>query len=202
MPFRNLLPLQPSTMTKKIPNLISTLGHPFLLLPLVLAWLTIRKLGFVAALPTLVAIFTCIVIMVVFLDFRKRKGQISNWDVSAQKERSSNIYQPILSLTFVAAATLFLLGQPFIGDTLFFGLLMTVCYAINAKIKISQHTVMAFYVSFLVLPVHVWAGLGLLIFAPMIGWSRVVLGRHKKEEVLLGAIVGTIFGLLHWWIFE
>jgi membrane-associated phospholipid phosphatase len=189
-------------MTKRTANLISTLGHPFLLLPLVLAWLTTRKLSFVAALPTLTAIFTCIVIMVVFLYFKKRKGQISNWDVSVQQERSSNIYQPILTLTFVAAFVLYFLKQPFIGDTLFFGLLMTVCYAINSKIKISQHTVMAFYVSFLALPVHLRAGLALLAFAPFIGWSRVVLGRHKKEEVLLGAIVGAIFGLLHWWIFE
>ena len=140
--------------------------------------------------------------MVVFLYFRKKKGQISNWDVSAQHERSSNIYQPILILTVVAATALKLLRQPFVGDTLFFGLLMGVCYAINSKIKVSQHTVMAFYVGFLALPVHFWVGLGLLIFAPFIGWSRVVLGRHKKDEVLLGTIVGIIFGLLHWWIFE
>jgi len=189
-------------MTKSTANLISTLGHPFLLLPLVLAWLTIRKIGFEAAWPTLAAIFACIMIMVVFLYFRKKKGEISNWDVSAQKERSSNIYQPILILTVVAATALKLLGQPFVTDTLFFGLLMAVCYAINSKIKVSQHTVMAFYVSFLALPVHLWIGLGLLIFAPFIGWSRVVLGRHKKDEVLLGTIVGIIFGLLHWWLFE
>lgn len=189
-------------MTKNTANLISTLGHPFLLLPLVLAWLTIRKLSFEAAWPTLAAIFACIMIMVVFLYFKKKNGEISNWDVSAQKERSRNIYQPILILTFVAAATLYVLGQPFVGDTLYFGLLMAVCYAINAKIKVSQHTAMAFYVSFLALPVHLWIGLGLLIFAPFIGWSRVVLGRHKKEEVLLGAFVGTVFGLFHWWIFE
>ena len=189
-------------MTKSVANLISTLGHPFLLLPLVLAWLTIRKVGFDAAWPTLAAIAICIVIMVVFLYFRKKRGQISNWDVSAQKERSSNIYQPILLLTLVAAVALYLLDQPFIGDTLFFGLLMTVCYAINARIKVSQHTVMAFYVSFLVLPVHLWAGLGLLAFAPFVGWSRVVLGRHQKNEVLLGTIVGIVFGSLHWWLFE
>ncbi len=189
-------------MTKSTANLISSLGHPFLLLPLVLAWLTIRKVGFAAAWPVLAAIASCMVIMVAFLYFRKKRGQISNWDVSAQKERSRNIYLPILFLTGLAASALYLLGQPFIGDTLFFGLLMLVCYAINARIKVSQHTVMGYYVSFLVLPVHFWIGLGLLAFAPLIGWSRIVLGRHKKEEVLLGTIVGTGFGLLHWWLFE
>lgn len=189
-------------MTKNTANFISTLGHPFLLLPLVLAWLTVLKVGFEAAWPTLSAIFTCILIMVVFLYFRKKKGQISNWDVSAQKERSSNIYRPILLLTGVAAAALYAFRQPFIGDTLFFGLLIAVCFAINARIKVSQHTVMAYYVSFLVMPVHFWIGVGLLAFAPLVGWSRVVLGRHKKEEVMVGTLVGIVFGLLHWWIFE
>jgi acid phosphatase family membrane protein YuiD len=30
----------------------------------------------------------------------------------------------------------------------------------------------------------------------------VVLGRHKKEEVLVGTIVGVVFGLLHWRLFD
>jgi len=189
-------------MTKQTAAIISAIGHPFLLLPLVLAWLTIRKLGFEASLSILIAIASCIIIMVIFLYFRKKRGLISNWDVSLKKQRSENIYQPILALVLVAATILYLIKQPFIGDTLFFGLLIAVCYAINSRIKISQHTVMGYYVSFLVLPVHFWIGLGLLAFAPFIGWSRVVLGRHKKNEVMLGAIVGTIFGILHWWLFE
>ncbi len=189
-------------MTKSTAALISALGHPFLLLPLVLAWLTIWKVGLEGALPIIAAISICIVSMVVFLYIRKKRGQISNWDVSVQSQRSSSIYRPILLLTGAAAAVLYFLRQPFVGDTLFFGLLMLVCYGINSRIKISQHTVMAFYVSFLVLPVHFWIGLGLFVFAPFIGWSRIVLGRHKKNEVLLGAIVGTLFGILHWWLFE
>lgn len=189
-------------MTKQTAHFISAIGHPFLLLPLVLAWLTIHKVGFEAALPTLSAIFACIVIMVVFLFLRKKKGEISNWDVSVQKERSRNIYRPILLLTAVAASALYIFKQPFIGDTLFFGLLIAVCYAINARIKVSQHTVMAYYVSFLVMPVHLWTGLGLLAFAPLVGWSRVVLGRHQKIEVAMGTLVGVVFGLLHWYLFE
>lgn len=189
-------------MTKPTAALLSTIGHPFLLLPLVLAWLTIRKAGLATSWPTLAAIGICIVVMVVFLYFRKQKGEISNWDVSARKERSSNIYQPILLLTAVAAAAMYFFRQPFISDTLFFGLLIAVCYAINVRIKVSQHTVMGYYVSFLVMPIHFWIGLGLLAFAPFIGWSRIVLGRHKKNEVILGTVVGTVFGLLHWWLFE
>jgi membrane-associated phospholipid phosphatase len=189
-------------MTKSTANFISSLGHPFLLLPLVLAWLTILKVGLESAWPTLAAIFVCIVVMVIFLYFKKKKGEISNWDVSVRAERSSNIYQPILLLTVVAAVALFFLEQPFIGDTLFFGMLMLTCYGINVKIKVSQHTVMAYYVSFLVMPVNLWVGLALLAFAPFVGWSRVVLGRHKKVEVLVGTVVGVLFGALHWILFN
>lgn len=189
-------------MTKQTAAIISAIGHPFLLLPLVLAWLTIRKLSFEAALPTLIAIASCIIIMVIFLYFRKKRGLISNWDVSLQKQRSENIYQPILILVFVAALILYVIKQPFIGDTLYFGLLIAVCYAINTKIKVSQHTVMAFYVSFLALPVNLWIGIGLLTLAPFIAKSRTVLGRHDKDEVVIGGIVGIIFGILHYWLFE
>ncbi|MFN0174298.1 MAG: hypothetical protein ACKVU0_06610 [Saprospiraceae bacterium] len=189
-------------MTKSTAALISVIGHPFLLLPLVLTWLTIWKVGFEGAQPIIAAISACIVIMVSFLYVRKKRGQISNWDVSEHKERTNSIYRPILFLVLLAAAALYFLEQPFVGDTLFFGLLMLVCYAINTRIKISQHTVMAFYVSFLVMPVSFGIGVGLLLFAPIIGWSRIVLGRHKKNEMLLGAIVGILFGILHWWLFE
>ena len=188
-------------MTKRTATILSTLGHPFLLLPVVLSLLTVRQLPFEKAWPTLAAIFGSLAIMGVFLYFRKRKGLISNWDVSTQSQRSSNIYRPLLILLLGVTVALYLFHQPFVGDTLFFGLLIVVCYAINAKIKISQHTVIVSYLSFLVLPANMWLGIGMLIFAPFIGWSRIVLGRHQKDEVVVGWIVGTLFGILHVWLF-
>ncbi len=138
--------------------------------------------------------------MGVFLFFRKRKGLISNWDVSTQSQRSSNIYRPLLILLLGVTVVLYLFHQPFVGDTLFFVLLIAVCYAINVKIKISQHTVIATYLSFLLLSANTWLGIGLLLFSPFIGWSRVVLGRHQKDEVIVGWIVGALFGILHVWL--
>lgn len=189
-------------MTKRTAQLLSTIGHPFLLLPVVFTWLTLQGAPIQEAWPTLAAVLGSIGVMGLFLVFRKRKGKISNWDVSTQSERSRNIYQPMLILVGMAAAALYLLRQPFAEETLFFGLLMVVCYAINAWIKISQHTVVAFYLSFLLMPVQLWLGIGLLVFAAFIGWSRVVLGRHQRIEVALGMLVGIIFGLLQIWIFR
>lgn len=184
-------------MTKSTATILSTVGHPFLLLPVVLSLLTVRQLPFEKAWPTLAVIVGSLAVMGVFLFFRKRKGLISNWDVSTQSERSSNIYRPILILLLVVTVVLYLFRQPFVGDTLFFGLLMAVCYAINVKIKISQHTVIAVYLSFLLLSANTWLGIALLIFSPFIAWSRVVLGRHQWNEVIAGAFTGLLFGGMH-----
>ena len=184
-------------MTNPPAPTLSPVGHSFLLLPVVLSLLTVRQLPFEKAWPTLAVIVGSLAVMGVFLFFRKRKGLISNWDVSTQSERSSNIYRPILILLLVVTVVLYLFRQPFVGDTLFFGLLMAVCYAINVKIKISQHTVIAVYLSFLLLSANTWLGIALLLFSPFIAWSRVVLGRHQWNEVIAGAFTGLLFGGMH-----
>ena len=92
-------------------------------------------------------------------------------------------------------------GQPYVYETLYVGLLFGTCFAINSVKKISLHTVVATYLSALVLSLNLWFGIGLFVFAALIAWSRVVLGRHTPVEVLLGWLVGSGFGLLHVWLF-
>lgn len=190
-----------NTMTKRIAALISTIGHPFLLLPVVLSLLTLRQGGLEGAWPTLLAIWGGLLLMTLYLVYRKRKGLISNWDVSVRSQRSKSIYQPILILIAVAAALLYYFKQPFVGQTLVFGLFLAVCFAINSRLKISQHTAIAAYLSLLLIPLKLWAGLILLAFTPFIAWSRVVLGRHLPMEVTAGGVVGAAFGALQWWLF-
>lgn len=181
-------------MTKKTATLFSTLGHPFLLLPAVFSGLMVRSIGWEKAWPSVVAVVSSLLVMTVFLYIKKQKGAISNWDVSRQQERARNIYQPILVLIALVAGVFYYFKQPFVFATLYFGLMMAVCYAINARIKISQHTLIATYVGFLVLPLSSWGGAGLLCFAVGVGWSRVVLGRHQQREVVWGVVVGALFG--------
>jgi len=188
-------------MTKTTAHLLSTIGHPFVLLPAVFVSLSVRQVGFEKAWPALAAVAGSLAALGAFILIRKKKGLVTNLDVSAQHQRSRNVYQPIMVLVLAVAALLYFFQQPFVGDTLFFGLLMAVCYAINVKIKISQHTVIATFVSCLVIAVNLWAGLTLLVFALCVGWSRVVLGRHQTHEVMAGALVGILFGAAHGWLF-
>lgn len=189
-------------MTKPTAAFLSTIGHPFLLLSVVLTWLTLRQLPFEEAWPTLTAVLGGMAIMTVFLFVRKKKGKISNWDVSLRDQRARNIYRPILVLILLTALVLAFFKQPFVAETLFFGLMMAVCYLINIRVKISQHTLMANYLAFLVLPQNFWVGLAMLVFAPFVAWSRVALGRHQKNEVVVGTFVGVVFGMLHWLLFD
>lgn len=188
-------------MTKSTATILSAIGHPFLLLPVVLSLLTVRRLPFEKAWPVLAAILGSLAFMSVFLFFRKRKGKISDWDVSTQGERAGNIYRPVLMLLLVVTALLYFFRQPFVDETLFFALLMAVCYIINTKIKISQHTLIVTYLGFLVLSVNLLAGVVMLIFAPFVAWSRVVLGRHTQREVLTGGLVAAVFGIGHIFLF-
>jgi membrane-associated phospholipid phosphatase len=182
-------------MTRQTAVFFSSFGHPFVLLPLILGFLMAHKTGFQTAFPAFFSIVGCLAAMGLFLYFRKRKGKISNWDVSVREERSRNIYRPILALIGLTSAILYITGQPFVAETLFFGSLMAFCYAVNTKVKISQHTVIACYLSALLLEAGLPWGFGMLVFSALVAWSRVVLGRHEAKEVLLGAAVGVIFGL-------
>jgi membrane-associated phospholipid phosphatase len=183
-------------MTKTTAALLSAIGHPFLLLPLVLSMLSVQRIGWEAAWPVLAVIFGGLAGMTLFLVVRKRRGKISNWDVSVRNERGKNIYIPLMLLIGLVVLLLYFFDQSFVAEAIFFWLLMALCFAINFRIKISQHTVIAFYLSALTLLSLPIAGVILLVFAPFIAWSRVVLGRHQKEEVFLGAFVGLTFGLL------
>lgn len=184
-------------MHPRLAALISTIGNPFLLFPFVVTYLAISELGLQAAWPLIIVLAAIFGILGAFLLFRKLSGKISNLDVSDRKQRARNVYLPALAVILLAAAYFQWSGQPYVYRTLYVGLLFGTCFAINSVKKISLHTVVAAYVSGLILAVNIWAGLAFFAFSILVAWSRVVLGRHTREEVLWGWFVGTGFGLLH-----
>lgn len=189
------------TMHPRLAAIISTIGSPVLLFPIVVSFLAIAEKGFEAARPAVITVVAIFVVLSLFILFRKMRGKISNLDVSDREQRARNVYLPALALLLLATLYFLWSGQPYLYETLFIGILIGTCFAINSVKKISLHTVVATYLSALVLPVHIWVGLAFVAFSILIAWSRVVLGRHTKAEVLLGWFVGAVFGLLHVWFF-
>jgi hypothetical protein len=185
------------TLHPRFAKIISTVGSPVLLFPVVISILFVHKLGLAQASPMVITVCAVFGALSVFLLIRKIRGSITNLDVSDQKQRAVNVYLPIMVLLLVAVGYFYLTDQPFVGETLFVGALLGVCFATNAVIKISMHTVVATYLGTIIVPISPWAGLAFLLFSGLIAWSRVVLDRHTQEEVLIGWGVGLVFGIMH-----
>jgi membrane-associated phospholipid phosphatase len=166
----------------------------------VISFLAISEGGFVQARPVVIAVVSIFALLSSFLFIRKKRGKITNLDVSDRKQRARNVYLPALGMLAVATLYFQWTGQHYVNETIFIGSLIGTCFAINSVKKISLHTVVATYLSALIIPVNAWIALGFFTFSLLIAWSRVVLGRHTKAEVLLGWLVGTGFGFLHNWL--
>ncbi len=184
-------------MDSRLANFISTIGNPFLLFPAVVSYLAVATVGLEAAKPLMITLASIFALLSLFLLVRKLRGEITNLDVSDRKQRAVNVYLPSIGMVLVAALYFKWSGQPYLGQTLYVGLLLATCFGINSLKKISLHTVMATYLSGLLLSQNIWLALAGFGFSILIAWSRVVLGRHTTSEVLLGWFVGTAFGLLH-----
>lgn len=182
-------------MNARLAEVISTVGSPFVLFPIVITWTTVRRLGWSEAVPALISIMVVLSVLGGFIFLRRKKGAVTNLDVSDRAQRARNVYWPTLSLIAAVALYFKLSDRPFVWDTIYVGALVATCFTFNAAIKISLHTVFATYLSSLLL-FHNWQwGVAMYIFAGLIAYSRLVLGRHQRNEVLLGWLVGSIFGI-------
>lgn len=187
-------------MHPRLASFISSVGSPVVLFPAIISFLVIKESGWERARPALLVLLAVFALLSLFILFRKMSGKVSNLDVSDRSQRARNVYLPSLLLVALAVGYFYWTGQPFVKQSLYVGSLLLTCFAINRYKKISLHTVVATYLSGLVLSGYFWAGTSLFVFAALIAWSRVVLGRHTREEVMLGWVVGSLFGLVQNWI--
>lgn len=190
-------------MNPRLAAIISTVGNPFVLFPVVVSYLTINEYGYEQARPIILSVCCIFVVLSVFLLVRRLTGKITNLDVSDRKQRAMNVYLPAIGMLAAVSAYFYFTGKPIeqFQQSLYVGVLLLVCFAINGYKKISLHTVVATYLSAVMLSVNLYLGMAFFVFAALIGWSRVVLGRHTREEVLLGWVIGSLFGLVHAWLF-
>jgi len=71
---------------------------------------------------------------------------------------------------------------------------------VNLRIKSSLHVSMTIYLAFLIMPLNYIAGIIVLLLSVLIGWSRIVLGRHTLKEVLWGGGIGLTIGLIMFYV--
>jgi membrane-associated phospholipid phosphatase len=129
-----------------------------------------------------------------------RRGRWANVDASNVRER------PILfavALAAMAAVLGWLLntnpGSFLVRGLLVTGAMVAVSAAMTRWVKVSLHLAFAAMAATAMTIVRSPPGYVLLALVPVLGWSRVALGRHRWSEVALGAGLGALAaGALFW----
>ena len=185
-------------MNQKTANVISIIGHPILTLPLFVIFILFKFEEPQKALATSAIIIGGVFIPLAIKTYLgTKKGQYTNYDVSNQKQRQRWYVTAILLLVVVLVA-LFLTEQSktIRGNTVSAFLLLLTAQLMNFYIKSSMHTAFNLFLVFLILPMSSVFAILYLGFTCLIAWSRLVLKRHTVKEVVSGAIIGLVFGLI------
>lgn len=132
-----------------------------------------------------------------------RKGYFTDLDIS-QREQRPLFFTLLAFFAILYFITLYYFQGPLILFIslagIFFSLI--VFSFVNTRIKASVHvaSITALIFSFSLLYNGIF--LLLLFLIPLVGWSRVKIHRHSKNEVLIGAILGILIPLVMFIVFK
>jgi hypothetical protein len=190
------------TSTWRIARAISWIGHPLVFVSMSLAIVVFFRLANRVGVSVLIALIFAVVLPTAVLLIRGvRSGRWSDADVSVQTERA-NFYPPAILLSLGGIAALLLLHAPgFImrGAIVTLALLLIAAF-INRYLKVSLHTMFAFFCSVVLFQISWITGGIALALALLVFWSRLHLRRHAFADVLLGSIIGSLGAVVAAWL--
>ena len=185
-------------MKQKIAKLISIVGHPLLTIPVYVVIVMIGLEDIKGAALNSFLIIGCIFIpLALWLFIKSRNGTYTNFDVSDRKQRKS-VFVFIIPILSVVTCILYKSGQSsHLWQSMLFALLLVVVLQlVNFKIKSSMHVALNIYLSFMVMTVNYKIGIAIFLLTGLIGWSRIVSGRHTLKEVVFGAVIGLTVSII------
>ncbi len=187
-------------MKTTIAKVISTIGHPFLTVPLFAVFLIFSIESAQRAIYLSLLIVGGIFLPVGLRTlWGVRKGTYTNLDVSDQVQRQK-WFVATTSLLFIVTVIVWATNQEW---TLRLAMacaliLLVVAQLVNRRIKASMHLAFHAFLGFIILTIHVTAGVFFLLFALPLAWSRIHLGRHIWKEVVVGMALGSVLGVAFW----
>lgn len=187
-----------TTNVNKPAQIISVIGHPFVLLSLTVMIAAIQNEPPARAFSIITITVLATVFPILFIIRRNVvSGKWSDHDVSVAKERS-NFYPIVLMVTAFSLVIFYLLDFP---RSLLLGVLISLAllvaaWLINGWTKISLHVIFAVYFAVSLMAVSYWIGLIFFLIAVAVGWSRLQLERHSLVQVLSGAALGAVAGII------
>jgi hypothetical protein len=172
------------------------LGNPLLISAIFLSAFCIRLLDPTRAIEVITALVGLLFVPIaVWIRSRVRSGHFSDFDVSRREDRTT-MYPAVLGLNVICTGILFLTHQP---KVLSVGMLCTtmmivVAFVTNRWIKISLHTAFVFFFTLAAIKLSLLWVAPMLIFAALVTSSRLILKRHRANELVMGAALGILTG--------
>ncbi|HUD44617.1 MAG TPA: hypothetical protein VMR41_03695 [Patescibacteria group bacterium] len=187
-----------------IARILSTVLHPFLLFLPVPYFLVLHITNNVeSAIKWTFFSWIFIFSVVVFVFYEVQRGRFSNYDISKQGQRS-RFFLFVGLMTIIYISCLFLLHGPLEMVIVTFGSLLGLLLLdiINKYVKASIHvaSVSAILLSFVIL--NGFSFIWLLLFIPLVAWSRVKLKSHTVLETITGGLFGILLTILVYVIIE
>lgn len=172
---------------------VSILLHPFAVfagVSLAAAW----RLEPESLARTAIGMAVAIGVVWGFVLQRQRSGRWGTVDASHPSERPA-LYA--LALVVALAYWLWLGGR---GSAVAGGILAVVAMLfaaslLNRWIKLSLHVASLAFAAVALWFLWPMAGVAAFVLVPLLGWSRLALGRHRLPEVLGGAALGLVAGI-------
>lgn len=176
---------------------ISILAHPFVMVAIMVTTAGLRHgtpaqvVGLLAA----VFLFTILPLMVLMIR-RVRGGAWENVDASNTRERPMLFAVGLIGLGVLLA--LLLLLHP--RSVLFKGAIgtlamLTLCAVATRWLKVSLHMAFGALTATTLLLMGSWVGWLVLLVLPVLAWSRLELRRHRRAEIVAGALIGGAAGI-------
>jgi membrane-associated phospholipid phosphatase len=178
---------------------VSLAGSPFLLAALLLvivSWHATHRvlpaLGWAALAATFVTLGPLALLVVAVA-----AGRVRNLDLDLRHERPWPMLIA-LAITVVGLTVLWVLGAPHLLIILLMATLIggVVALLITLRWKISIHAGGAAGAATVMAMLYGVQALPLLLGVALIGWSRVVLGKHTWPQVVAGAAVSVVITVL------
>jgi membrane-associated phospholipid phosphatase len=177
-------------------NVLSTVGHPLVLLPLTIALSLLGRLSGTRLFVVVAVFLASTVIPMLFIIRRKvATGVWTDMDVSDHGQRGG-LYNVAIPIILISIVVFWLFEFPrgmIIGASVSL-VLMLAGMAINRFSKISMHAMFGAYCVVILLSPNLGVGLATALLVAGMSWSRVALGRHTVAQVIAGNVLGAVAG--------
>jgi membrane-associated phospholipid phosphatase len=192
---------QNKTAVYRIASVISIIGNPLVTISIFILFITSQLYSSLSAVWISSLVIGGVAIPVTVNNYRKVKsGEITNFDMSDREQRHT-FYPRLIGLLAIVTLLLFVTQQPinFCIGGLIFLLMIVTSYAINFRLKISMHTSISVFLALTLFKLSFTGGVAMAVFALLISTSRLILKRHTPVEVISGALLGLVFGLINYY---